>query len=68
MSSAHTIPRHLREVLRDFPQASARRTGGGHWAISSPAGPIFASSSPSDHRAIENLRASLRRAYRRERA
>ncbi|MDA8258279.1 MAG: hypothetical protein M0Z99_22070 [Betaproteobacteria bacterium] len=41
----------LRQLLLDSPQASARQTRGGHWIIDTP----------SDWRAIKNIRAELRR-------
>ncbi len=45
---------------------STTLTRGGHIRISHPlmAGPVFAASTPSDHRAIHNLRALIRRKMR----
>ena len=57
------LPPHLRQLLREFPQASVRRTRGGHWLIETPAGPIIEASSPSDRRGVANARARLRRAF-----
>ena len=54
----------LRQLLLDFPQASARQTRGGHWIIDTPGGPLFLSATPSDWRAIKNIRAELRRRFR----
>ena len=58
----------LKQVLR---QAEAQGwrvqpTRGGHWKLTHPGGGIVVtSSSPSDHRALANVRAQLRRAERR---
>lgn len=43
-----------------------RRTGGGHlrWTGPNGEGPVFTASTPSDHRAIQNIKATLRRATR----
>ncbi|CAB4203540.1 hypothetical protein UFOVP1382_153 [uncultured Caudovirales phage] len=38
------------------------KTGAGHWRVASPSGPIFMPSTPSDWRAVKNMRAALRRA------
>lgn len=45
---------------------TAVRTRGGHWRISHPMmiGPVFAPSTPSDHRALKNLKALMRRQMR----
>jgi predicted RNA binding protein YcfA (HicA-like mRNA interferase family) len=58
----------LKQLLR---QASAcgwqvTRTRGGHWRLLRPNGGIVVlSSTPSDHRALRNVRAQMRRAERR---
>ena len=56
----------LRQLLLDFPQASARQTRGGHWIIDTPGGPLFLSATPSDWRAIKNIRAELRRRFHKQ--
>jgi predicted RNA binding protein YcfA (HicA-like mRNA interferase family) len=44
-------------------------TRGGHWKLTHPdGGTVVTSSSPSDHRALANLKAQLRRAERRAQA
>lgn len=47
-----------------------KRTGGGHlrWTGPKGEGPIFTASTPSDHRAIQNVKAMLRRAARNPRS
>lgn len=55
----------MRQLLRRVEKQgfATENTNGGHLKITSPDGkPIFASSSPSDGRAIKNLIAQLRRA------
>ncbi len=56
--------KHLQEVIRraQVPVVAIRRTGGGHWRIETPGGPIFTSSTPGDRRATNNAIAMLRRA------
>lgn len=54
----------MRQLLRRVEKQgfATENTNGGHLKITSPDGkPIFASSSPSDGRAIKNLIAQLRR-------
>lgn len=36
-------------------------TRGGHWKVTTPNGPVFMASTPSDHRAMRNDLARLRR-------
>lgn len=53
------------ELIEQAKEAGAvvRLSGSGHWRILTPAGRIiFASRTPSDRRAVINLRAQLRRA------
>lgn len=44
----------------------ATKTRGGHWRFEHPAmnGPVFAPDTPSDHRGMRNLFATLRRKMR----
>ena len=55
----------LRQSRRQFTRLGFQvtKTRGGHWRIEHPAmnGPVFAADTPSDHRAIKNLHAMLRR-------
>jgi predicted RNA binding protein YcfA (HicA-like mRNA interferase family) len=59
-----------RDLAKLLPAARARGwqvapTCGGHWKLTHPGGGIVVtSSSPSDHRALANLRAQLRRVER----
>ena len=56
----------LRKLLDQFPGATARKTGGNHWRIALPGGGlVVASNTPSDRRALQEIRADLRRAARR---
>ena len=61
----------LKQVLRQA-QAHGWRvqpTRGGHWRLRHPGGGIVVTSStPSDHRALANFKAQLRRAERRSQA
>jgi len=56
----------VREVLREFDgQIDVEHTSGGHLKIMiENAEPVFASCSPSDYRALRNMRAMIRRALR----
>jgi predicted RNA binding protein YcfA (HicA-like mRNA interferase family) len=56
--------REMRQLMRRVEKQgfTTENTNGGHVKITSPDGkPIFASSSPSDGRAIKNLISQLRR-------
>ena len=56
----------LRKLLDQYPGATARKTGGNHWRIALPNGGIvIASNTPSDRRALSEIRSDLRRAARR---
>ena len=56
----------LKRLLADYPGATARKTGGNHWKINLPNGGIvIASNTPSDRRALQEIRSDLRRAARR---
>ena len=62
------MPRHLRKLLVQFPDARVRRTRNGHWLIETPCGSrIIESSTPSDRRGALNTLARLRRAFRKTR-
>lgn len=62
--AAKTLPRHLRELLLEFPQAGVRRSRSGHWIISTPHGRVVEAATPSDRRGPSNTRARLRRAFK----
>lgn len=51
------------ELINELRRAGATvtRAGSGHWKISMNGITVIAAKSPSDHRAIHNLRAELRR-------
>jgi hypothetical protein len=52
-----------RELEREFPFATVERTGGGHLRLTLPNGRfVIAPATPSDWRALDNLRAMVRRA------
>ena len=55
----------MKEIRRQLARQgfSATKTRGGHWRFSHPnmAGPVFSPDTPSDHRGIKNLHATLRR-------
>jgi predicted RNA binding protein YcfA (HicA-like mRNA interferase family) len=59
-----------RDLLREARRNgwSVTRTGGDHLRLQHPqaAGPVFAGSTPSDHRAIRHVRAEMRRQLRRK--
>lgn len=59
------MSRHLRRDLERQGYV-VRKTNGGHWRITRPdmAGPVFASDTPSCHRAEKNLLADIRRQQR----
>ena len=59
------MKRDLRRVLDEARQAGwlASPTRGGHWRLTHPSGAILVTgSTPSDHRALRNLQAAIRRA------
>jgi predicted RNA binding protein YcfA (HicA-like mRNA interferase family) len=60
----HDLERLLRQASASGWQVA--RTRGGHWRLLHPNGGIVVmSSTPSDYRALANLKAQLRRAERR---
>ena len=58
----------MRKVRRQLERSgfTATKTRGGHWKFGHPnmEGVVFAPDTPSDHRAIKNLHAELRRRMR----
>ena len=55
----------MKEARRELERQGfiASKTNGGHWRFDHPHmdGPVFAPSTPSDHRGLKNLQATLRR-------
>lgn len=64
MSAHTTMTKLLRDLERDGFRAT--RTAGGHLRFSHPAisGCVFGPSTPSDHRGVKNLLATLKRKLR----
>lgn len=64
MSAHSTMTKLLRELERDG--FTATRTPGGHLRFQHPAisGCVFGPSTPSDHRGVKNLLATLKRKLR----
>jgi predicted RNA binding protein YcfA (HicA-like mRNA interferase family) len=62
----------MKEARRELERQgfTATKTRGGHWRFEHPDmdGPVFAPDTPSDHRAVKNLYAMLRRKMRQPRA
>lgn len=58
--------RRIRELIDTLGGGTMTLTGGGHIRIdlNIGGGPVFTSSTPSDRRALDNLRALLRRVHR----
>jgi predicted RNA binding protein YcfA (HicA-like mRNA interferase family) len=58
----------MKEARRELERQGfiASKTSGGHWRFDHPfmGGPVFAPSTPSDHRGLKNLQAMLRRKMR----
>jgi predicted RNA binding protein YcfA (HicA-like mRNA interferase family) len=58
----------MKEVRRALERSGfiASKTRGGHWRFDHPEmdGPVFAPDTPSDHRGVKNLYATLRRKMR----
>jgi predicted RNA binding protein YcfA (HicA-like mRNA interferase family) len=58
----------MKETRRELERQgfTATKTRGGHWRFEHPDmdGPVYAPDTPSDHRAIKNLQAMLRRKMR----
>ncbi len=61
MTSSSTMKEVRRTLERDG--FTIIKTRGGHWRICHPRmkGPVFAPDTPSDHRGIKNLMATIRR-------
>lgn len=58
----------MKQIRRALEQEgfTAIKTRGGHWRFDHPnmIGPVFAPDTPSDHRGLKNLMATLRRKMR----
>ena len=58
------MTRHIRELHRQFPGIRISRTRGGHLVATVGTSRVFLAATPSDHRAIHNIAAMIRRAER----
>ena len=58
------MTRHIRELHRQFPGVRISRTRGGHLVAQVGTSRIYMAATPSDHRAINNIVAMIRRAER----
>ena len=58
------MTRHIRELTRLFPGVAFTRTRGGHIVATVGTARVFLAATPSDHRAIHNIAAMIRRVSR----
>jgi hypothetical protein len=58
------MKRHIRELRRQFPGIQISRTRGGHLVAHVGTARVFLAATPSDHRAIHNIAAMIRRVSR----
>ena len=58
------MTRHIRELHRQFPGVQISRTRGGHLVATVGTSRIYMAATPSDHRAIHNNAAMIRRVQR----
>ena len=56
--------KHIRDLSRMFPGIQISRTRGGHLVAQVGSARIFMAATPSDHRAIHNIAAAIRRVSR----
>ena len=54
----------IRELGKQFPNVSITKTRGGHLVAQIGSARVFLAATPSDARALANIRASIRRAER----
>ena len=54
----------IRELSKQFPNVSITKTRGGHLVAHVGTARVFLAATPSDARALANIRASIRRAER----
>lgn len=54
----------IRELGKQFPNVSITKTRGGHLVATVGTSRVFLAATPSDARALANIRASIRRAER----
>ena len=54
----------IRELGKQFPNVSITKTRGGHLVATVGTSRVFLAATPSDHRAIHNIAAMIRRAER----
>lgn len=60
------MTQHIRELQRRFPGIQINRTRGGHLVATVGTSRIFMAATPSDHRAIHNIRAMIKREVRKQ--
>lgn len=60
------MTRHIRELHRRFPGIQISRTRGGHLVARVGTSRVFLAATPSDHRAIHNIAAMIRRVQRKQ--
>ena len=60
------MTRHIRELHRQFPGIRISRTRGGHLVAQVGSARVFLAATPSDHRAIHNIAAMIRRVQRKQ--
>lgn len=58
------MTRHIRTLNRMFPGIEISRTRGGHLVATVGTARVFMAATPSDHRAIHNIAAMIRRTSR----
>lgn len=61
---ALAMTRHIRTLEKQFPGIQISRTRGGHLVATVGTSRIYMAATPSDARALANIRASIRRAER----
>ena len=61
------MTRHIRALHRQFPGIQITRTRGGHLVATVGTSRVYVAATPSDARALANIRASIRRAERGQR-
>ena len=54
----------IRELGKQFPNVSITKTRGGHFVAHVGTSRVFLAATPSDHRAIHNIAAMIRRVSR----
>ena len=60
------MTRHIRTLQKQFPGIQIARTRGGHLVAQVGSARIFMAATPSDHRAIHNIVAMIKREVRKQ--